>query len=54
VAGRRCRRRPTLSFIQQIVSDVRWRNYIEIKRLTESRREWGAAANRSIDRKRRR
>jgi hypothetical protein len=52
VAGKRCRGRPRLSFIQQIVSDVTCKNYTEIKRLTDSRREWRAASNRSTDRKR--
>jgi hypothetical protein len=45
VEGRRCRGRTSLSFIQQIVNDVRYKNYTEMKRLTESRREWKAASN---------
>jgi hypothetical protein len=51
VAGKRCRGRPRLRFIQQIVNDVRCKNYTEMKQLTESRREWRAASNRSTDRK---
>jgi hypothetical protein len=51
VEGKRCRGRPRLSFIQQIVSDVRCNNYTEMKRLSESRREWRAASNRFTDRK---
>jgi len=34
VEGKICRGRPRLSFIQQIVSDVRCKNYTEMKRLT--------------------
>jgi len=44
-----CRGRPRPSFILQIVSDVRYKNYTEMKRLTESRREWRAASNRSTE-----
>jgi hypothetical protein len=51
VEGKRRRGRSRLSFIQQIVSDVRCKNYTEMKHLTESRREWRAASNRSTDRK---
>jgi hypothetical protein len=51
VEGKRCRGRPRLSFIQQIVSDFRCKNYTEMKQLTESRREWRAASNRSTDQK---
>jgi hypothetical protein len=45
VEGKRCTGRPRLSFIQQIVSDVRCKNYTETKRLTVSRREWRAVSN---------
>jgi hypothetical protein len=41
VEEKRCRG----SFIQQTVSDVKCKNYTEMKRLTESRREWRAASN---------
>jgi hypothetical protein len=34
VEGKMCRGRPRISFIQQIVSDVRCKNYTEMKRLT--------------------
>jgi hypothetical protein len=51
VEGKRCRGRPRLCFIQQIVSDVRCKNYTEMKQLTESRREWRASSNCSTDRK---
>jgi hypothetical protein len=38
VEGKMCRGRPRPSFIQKSVSDVRYKNYTEMKRLTESRR----------------
>jgi hypothetical protein len=49
VEGKRCTERPRLSFTHQIFSDVRCKNYTEMKQLTESRREWRAASNRSTD-----
>jgi len=51
VEGKRYRGRPRHSFVQRIVSDDRCKNYTEMKRLTESRREWRTASNRSTDRK---
>ena len=45
VEGRNCRGRPRLEYIRQVMEDTGCHTYREMKRLTEDREAWRAAAN---------
>ena len=45
--GKMGKGRPRMSFIEQVIKDVKEKRYVAMKRLADRREEWRAASNQS-------
>ena len=47
VKGKKGKGRPRISYVGQVIKDVKEKKYVAMKRLSEGREEWRAASNQS-------